>query len=288
MNYLLHILAIMGIYCILALSLNLVVGYGGLISLSQAAFFGIGAYAYALLLKGGIPWMLSLILTLLFSAFFSWCMSYPLLRFRGDHFILGTIGIQLIVFDILYNWVSLTRGPYGISEIPRFTIGGYTIRSIPQNFGIILIFLTLIWWFVYRVAHSPYGRILKSVREDETASQALGKHTRRVKIWAFVISGSIAAIAGALYAGYITYIDPTSFTLDESIFILTAVLIGGSGNIRGPLVGAAVVVAVPEILRFVGLPNTIAPNVRQILYGVIILILMFWRPKGIAGEYSLE
>lgn len=221
MNYLLHILIMIGIYIILSLSLNLLVGYGGLLSIAHAAFYGIGAYIYTLsLINWGLPFWLALLIAILGTGLLALFVAYPALRLKGDYFILATIGLQMIVFDILYNWVDLTRGPYGIPGIPRASFLGFEFRSIPANLLLVAILTILVVLLNKGIYHSPFGTILKSIREDETASKALGKNTPKVKIWAFVVAGGIAAIAGALYASYITYIDPTSFTLDESIFIL--------------------------------------------------------------------
>jgi branched-chain amino acid transport system permease protein len=126
------------------------------------------------------------------------------------------------------------------------------------------------------------------VRDDELSIQALGRNVTSLKIWAFVVSSGLIGISGLLYASYVSYIDPTSFNLDEAIFILSAVIIGGTGNIKGPIIGAIFVVVLPELLRFVGLPDSIAANFRQIIYGLMIIILMRMRPQGLAGEYALK
>jgi len=288
MNYIFHILIMISLYIILALSLNLIVGYGGLLSIAHAAFYGIGAYIYTLLLIQHFPWFISLFISVLGTGLCAFIIAYPTLKLKGDYFILATIGFQVIIFGILYNWISVTRGPYGISGIPRVSFFGIELNTIPSNLIICGVFVVVIIVLFRVVYNSPFGRILKSIREDETASEALGKDVRKVKIWSFVLASGIAAIAGALYASYVTYIDPTSFNLDESILILAVVLVGGSGNLKGPIVGAIILVTLPELLRFVGLPSAIAPNVRQIIYAFILLIFMFKRPQGIAGEYKFE
>lgn len=288
MNYVLNILIMIGIYTILSLSLNLLLGYGGLLSVAQAAFYGIGAYIYSLLLLGGYSFVLCLVASVVGTSFLALLVGYPALKLRGDYFLLATIGIQGIVFDVLNN-ISLTRGPYGIPGIPALpTLLGFQSQPMFVDFLFVLLLTGLVVLFSRALYSSPYGRLLKSVREDETASSALGKNTARIKVWAFVVAAGIAAIAGALYASYVTYIDPTTFSLDQSIFIFAVVLVGGAGNLRGSIVGAAVLIILPEVLRFLGLPSLIAPNVRQIVYGLLLLLLMFLRPQGIAGEYKLE
>jgi len=149
-----------------------------------------------------------------------------------------------------------------------------------------LLFVAISLFIFYKLYRSQYGLILKCIRDDEMATIAMGKDTTFYKIWAFVIGSAFAAISGALYAVYVSFIDPTSFTLDESMFILTLVMVGGAGNLRGPLTGVVFLIILPEALRFLGLPDTIAPNVRQMIYGALIIFLMRKRPQGIWGEYK--
>jgi branched-chain amino acid transport system permease protein len=289
MNYLLHIFIMLCIYGILALSLNLLIGYAGLFSICHAAFYGIGAYASTLLMiKAGLNFFPALIGGIFVSSLFAFLIGYPSLRLRGDYFILATLGFQLIVYSILYNWIGLTRGPYGIPGIPRASLFGFEFDSIPLFLLLSSVIFLLVLFFVKKLYFSPFGRALKAIREDEIAASAMGKNLPLLKIWAFTVAGGVAAISGSLYATYVTYIDPTSFTLDESIFLIAVVLVGGSGNMKGPLVGALFMILLPEALRFLGLPDTIAPNVRQMIYGVLLIILMRYRPQGIAGEYKFE
>jgi len=289
MNYLLHILIMLCIYGILALSLNLLIGYAGLFSICHAAFYGIGAYASTLLMiKAGFNFFPALIGGIFVSSLFAFLIAYPSLRLRGDYFILATLGFQLIVYSILYNWIGLTRGPYGIPGIPRASLFGFEFDSIPLFLLLNSVIFLLVLFFVKKFYFSPFGRALKAIREDEIAASAMGKNLPLLKIWAFTVAGGVAAISGSLYATYVTYIDPTSFTLDESIFLIAVVLVGGSGNMKGPLVGALFMILLPEALRFLGLPDTIAPNVRQMIYGILLIILMRYKPQGIAGEYKFE
>jgi len=286
-SYLLHILIMIGIYIPLALSLNLIVGYGGLLSMCHAAFYGIGAYTTTLLMVNlHVPFYVSLIAGIVLSSVLSLLIAYPSLRLKGDYFVLASLGFQIIVFSVLYNWVSLTRGPYGIPGIPRPTFFGLSLDSLWAFLLFTLLFVAISLLIFYKLYRSQYGLILKCIRDDEMAAIAMGKDTTFYKIWAFVIGSAFAAISGALYAVYVSFIDPTSFTLDESIFILTLVMVGGAGNLRGPLSGVVFLIILPEALRFVGLPDTIAPNVRQMIYGALIIFLMRKRPQGIWGEYK--
>jgi branched-chain amino acid transport system permease protein len=289
MNYIFHILIMICIYGILALSLNLLVGYSGLFSLCQAAFYGIGAYTSTLLItKLSFNFFPALGCGIIASSISALLIAYPSLRLKGDYFVLASLGFQLIVFSILYNWIGLTRGPFGIPGIPRPSIFKLEFNSVPLFFLLSGVIFLLVFLLIRILYYSPFGRALKALREDEIAAGAMGKDVPNLKTWAFVITGGLAAISGALYAGYVTYIDPTSFTLDESIFIITIVLVGGSGNLKGPLVGVLFMLILPEVLRFLGLPNTIAPNVRQMIYGLLLILLMRFRPQGLAGEYRFE
>lgn len=277
------------IYLILTLGLNLVVGFGGLLSICQAVFYGIGAYATTLLMmKVGVGFMAAVLLSVLITGIFALAIGIPALKFRGDPFVLVTLGFQAIVFTILYNWVELTRGPYGIPGIPRPSIAGYEVTELPEYLILTSLFAGVIIIFLVIIYRSPFGLALKALRDDEMAAEGLGKPPFYLFLGAFVISGMVASVAGSLYATYVTYIDPTSFTLDESIFLLVILLVGGTGNLKGPVVGTVFLILLPEALRFLGLPDTIAPNVRQILYGLIIVAFMFLRPRGIAGEFKLR
>lgn len=290
MDYIFHIIIMINIYIILTLSTNLLVGMTNLLSVGQAAFYGIGAYITVLaLMVLHLSLIPALILVVIITAALSLIIAIPTLRLKGDYFVLATLGFQLIVFTVLYNWISVTRGPYGIPGIPApVLIPGLEITGIHAFLILSLILVALVIYIFYRLINSPFGRVLRGIRDDEISVLALGRNVMVFKVWAFVISSGFIGISGFLYATYVSYIDPTSFNLDEAIFILSAVIIGGVGNIRGPIVGAIFVILIPEILRFVGLPDSIAANLRQIIYGLLIIILMRIRPQGLAGEYVIK
>ncbi len=301
--YVSHLLVMLGIYLLLAYSLNLITGLGGLILFCHAVFYGIGAYAYALLRlqagvggaqaagllwTGNIGWLPAVLSAGALSALLAAGIGWVCLRFRGDYFIFATLGFQMIVFVLLYNWVELGHGQLGLYGVPRPEILGWVVKEAWQYLlligGVLLIVLPLL----FRLYRSPFGLALKTMREDERAAGAMGINTNTLALRAIALAGGVAGLAGALYAGYVTYIDPTSFSLQEAIFIVTLLLLGGSGNIKGPLAGAVVMVALPEVLRFVGLPDTVAANVREIIYGGILAALMYWRPQGLAGTTSIK
>ncbi len=287
MNYVFHLLVVLCIYIALAQSLNLAVGYGGLLSLSHAAFYGIGAYLSALLMLAGWPFLGSMATAALAVGLLAWFVALPAARLRDDFFVLVTLGLQMIAFAILYNWEDVTRGPHGLS-VPRPSPFGPDLAKLPTFVLVAGIGASLCVAFVWWLTNSPYGRMLQATRDDEIAATSLGKDVLAVKRSAFAWSAGTAAIPGAIFASYAGYIHPTSFGLSESIFILCLVVIGGAGNIRGPVVGAIVLVLLPEVLRFLRIPDAVAANVRQILYGLAIIAMMRLRPQGIAGKYAFD
>lgn len=289
MNYLLHIGVMIFIYGMLASSANLLMGYGGLLTMAQAAFYGLGAYVYALLSQHfGWPFLATLPCAIAFGALIGWLFGLAALRFRNETFALASIGFQMIVYVVLYNWTSLTRGPYGISGIPHPKFFGFTVEGVPQFFLFTGILFLIVFGFVALLARSSFALSLKALRDNEAAAQTLGISPRRQYIRTMIVSSALSAIPGVCFAAYVTYIDPTSFTLQESIFIASILLVGGSGNLKGPLCGVLFMLILPEALRFVGMPDAIAANMREIIYGLLLIILMYYKPQGLAGEYAVK
>lgn len=289
MEYILHILILIGIYTILSVSLNLLVGYAGILSIAHAAFYGVGAYVAALMaLKLQTPFLLNLFIAITASGLFGALVGVPSLRLRDDYFVIATFAFQIITFSILNNLVDFTGGPLGLPGIQQPNIFGFEITTHLEFLSLVVILAGITFWISNKIVKSPFGRLLKAIREDEVFVQAAGRNVSSAKVKVFIIGASLASIAGVVYATYITYIDPTSFTIMESIFVISIVIIGGSANLKGSIVGAAVLVALPELLRFIGLPNSIAANIRQILYGALLVIFMLWRPQGFLGEYKFD
>lgn len=289
MEYILHIIIMLNIYIVLVLSANLPIGMANLLSMCQAAFYGIGAYLSAFfLMQFDLPFVVIAAIVMFVTGLSSCVISLASVKLKGDYFILASLGFQMIIYTILYNWTDVTRGPYGIPGIPGIKILG--LWPLPGIWGYFML-TTLVCLAVIivfkRIKYSPYGRVLKAMRSDELSVQALGRNTVLFKSWAFFLSAAFSALAGLFYASYVTYIDPTSFTLDESIFIVSALFIGGVGNIKGPVLGAVFVVLLPEVLRFVGMPDTFAANMRQIIYGLALVLVMYFRPQGLWGENVL-
>ncbi len=290
MEYIFHILIMLNIYVMLVLSANLTIGMANLLTMCQAAFYGIGAYIGTFfLMQFNLPFVVIAIAVMLLTGLFSWLVSYASVRLKGDYFVIATMGFQLIVYTILYNWTDVTRGPYGIPGIPGIRLLGlFELSGVYAYFALSLVVAAIMVLVFYRLVKSPFGRTLNAIRADEMMVQALGRDTIAFKAWAFFISAAVAGLAGVIYASYVSYIDPTSFTLDESIFIISALFIGGIGNIKGPILGALFVVLLPELLRFVGLPDSVAANLRQIIYGMALILVMYFRPQGLWGKTILK
>lgn len=289
MSYLLHLLVMFELYVMLAMSLNLMVGYTGLVSLAHAAFYGIGAYITTLMMLDlGVGFFPSLTVAACGAAAVSLLISLASLRFRGDYFILSTLAFQVIVFAVLYNWTHVTRGAYGIAGIPRPSVAGIKLDSLPSFALFGLATASAVVGFLIVVFRSPFGRTLRAIRDDETAATSLGKHSLSFKARSVAIASGCAAAAGGLYATYVTFIDPNSFTTEESMLLLSMVTIGGTGNVRGPVVGAALLIAIPETLRLLYVPDAVAANLRLIVYGLLVVIIMRCRPQGVAGNYVFE
>jgi len=287
-DYFVHISILFSIYAILSLSLNLVVGYAGLVSVAQAAFYGIGAYTTAILTATlGFNFFISVIVGILVAAILGFLAGLVFSKFRGDYYVLATLAFNVIIHSIFINWYDLTHGPLGIPGVLKPNLFGLSFSPNLLFFILSLLFLVAVYGVSRFIAQSSFGRALKAIREDESALKVFGYKTSVFKLSVFVASASLAAVAGSLFASYLTFVDPSTFLLTESIFILSIIILGGLGNLKGSLLGAFILVLLPELLRFVGLPDGIAAQIRQALYGLILIVLMLYRPQGLMGEYKL-
>ncbi|OGL71058.1 branched-chain amino acid ABC transporter permease [Candidatus Uhrbacteria bacterium RIFCSPLOWO2_01_FULL_53_9] len=259
-----------------------------MLSVAHAAFYGIGAYATTLLLKMlGLNFFFALPLAVVITMLVALLIGVVLSKFKTDYYALASLGFGVIVYVVFQNWLQVTRGPFGIPGIPRPDMFGFTFVENVAFLLLALVVLACVYALARFMVRSSFGRILTAIREDETAISVFGYRTTSYKLIIFTIAAGMAAIAGGLYASYITFIAPSAFSVNESIFILAIVILGGAGSLRGPLMGAVVLVLLPELLRFVGLPSDIAAQMRQLLYGVILVLLMLYRPQGLVGTYKL-
>lgn len=267
-QYVYRICVISVLYAILAMSLNLISGVAGQISLGHIAYYGIGAYTSALLcVNFGVSVWGGILAAFLVSMIFGLLIALPTLKLSGGYLAILTMSFAEIIRLILLNWTSVTRGPMGILNIPKPQLFGYRIRSSSAYLWLVLVIAVLVYVVLHNLIHSRFGRNLKAIRDDEISSEAMGIHVYRHKVIAFVISTGIAGVAGALYASYMEFIDPTSFISDESTVILSMVVLGGMGNMKGSILAAFLLTVLPEALRSFS-------NYRMLVYGVVLVVMM--------------
>jgi branched-chain amino acid transport system permease protein len=284
MDYLLHLLVVIGIYTILVVSLNLAWGYTGLLSFTHAAFAGVGAYGTALLLMrlrlGFVP---ALLLACLLAAGLGALLCAVTARLGGDYFILAVLGFQIVATAVFLNWVSLTRGPFGLLGIPKPTVFGRAIATTGEYLGLVAVCAGLVVAIVHRTVTLPFGRMLRAIHEDEVAVLVLGKDVARAKVAVFALSAGCAAVAGGLYAPYYSYVDPFIFDIHESILLATMVVVGGR-PLRGSFLGVVVLLLFPEALRALNVPGEVTAYLKQLLYGSLLFAFVLLRPEGLVRE----
>lgn len=276
-EYLLQTAVLAGIYVILASSLNITNGYTGLFSFGHAAFYGIGAYAAAILAtRMGWGFWLTLPLAGIVAACFGAAIALLTLRLKGIFLALVTIGFQEIVYLVTLNWIALTRGPMGIPGVPPPRLLGWELAGNRGYYWLILALDVLVLFVLSRIVTSRIGRAFEAIREDEVAAQSAGIPAFRTKVLSFVIATFFAGIAGGFFAHHARFVSADSFRLDETFAILTMLIVGGLGSILGPVLGAVLLVVLPEASRFLA-------EYRGVVYGLILIGVILLRPEGIAG-----
>ena len=286
--YLTHLAILMGIYSILALSLQLSLGYGGLLNLGHISFFGIGAYTSALLSVQGVPFLICFLFAGIVTAFFGWLLSIATRKLKGDYSALVTLGFSFIVYAVLLNWIELTNGSLGIAGIPRPSFLGIDFSNNIFFLMLVVFIASISYFFIWKVCNSPFGKVLESIRDDELAAKLLGKNTTKLKSVALLTAAFFAGISGSLFASYITFIDPSSFTFTNLIPILSIVIVGGLASLPGTILATIIVVLLPEPFRFIGFPTSILGPIRQIIYALILLLIIYFKPRGFYGKIDLE
>lgn len=296
------------LYIMLALGLNIVVGFAGLLDLGYIAFYAVGAYIYALLASAHFDLHLSAWIILPLGAsiamFFGALLGAPTLKLRGDYLAIVTLGFGEIVRLFMNNLdrpVNITNGPQGISMIDAVSVGGYSLSRGVSLFGqhfsgayayyyLFLVCTLLVVFVCMRLENSRLGRAWVAIREDEVAAKAMGINTRNVKLLAFALGASFGGVAGGLFAGFQGFVSPESFTLMESVMVLCMVVLGGMGHIPGVILGAVLLTVTPEILRDVITPlqraifgrSVVDPeNLRMVLFGLALVLVMLFRPAGL-------
>ena len=275
--YLLRIGIMIGIYIVLASSLNLIIGFTGMFSLAHGAFYGLGAYCSALLaIKFGWSFWITMPLAGLFAAMWGTFVGLATLRLRETFLVFGTMAFGEIVRIVIMNWYSLTRGPMGIPGVPMPKIFGMPFSNYNYYYYLILVIAVLTVILIRRLYNSRIGRAFIAIREDETGAASMGINVFQYKVLAFTLGCFFAGIAGAFYAHFVRYISADQFGVNESFAILTMVALGGTGSIAGPIVGACILMIFPEVFRFLA-------EYRMVLYGLILVLIMMFKPEGIAG-----
>jgi branched-chain amino acid transport system permease protein len=285
MDFWLSYATLAAIYVLLGLSTNLLVGIAGIFSVSQAAVFGVGAYIVSYLLMNDIMSFLpAMLVAAACCVALNVLVTLPALRVSGDYFVVTSFGIQLLATAIFTNWTAGTGGANGLPGIPPADLFGKTLETSSELAALCLGAMVLgcvAFWLIMR---APFGRLVRAIREDELAVAAAGKNVLGAKVSAAAMAGAFAGSAGGLYATFLSFIDPSSFDLDSSILLLTMVVVGGARTLAGSILGPFLLLALPQVLTLIDIPTTIAAAARQLIYGVLLIAFMLFRPQGLAGE----
>ena len=274
--YGIFILSTWAVMTIAAIGLNLTLGYAGQVSLAQAAFVGIGAYITAILTTKGWPFWPTSVLAGIVCFLIGWALGYPALRVQHHYLAFVTLAFNTLVYLILRNEEWLTGGIYGITNVPRPRIFGWSVNGSREFYYFCLAHLLLVSLAVWWLIRSPWGRAFVALRENPIRALSLGVDTRRYTLMAFALGASLGGIAGDLYAPLVQFVDPTPFALGLSLNLLLMVVVGGSGFFFGPFLGAIIAVLLPEWLRS-------TQGFYLMGYAVLVMILMAFCPTGLLG-----
>jgi branched-chain amino acid transport system permease protein len=289
MIYATNLLIMLIIYVLLGLSLNLLVGHSGLISTAHAAMYGLGAYVTSIVVVHGFASpLISLLAGTICAGLLGGAIGYLSIPLKGDSFVIGTLAVQMVIVSLFRNMKGITGGSYGITGIPRPSLFASTLDSQSSFLFWAAIPLLIVGTVLVILYFTPFTRALRAVRDSEDIAVALGKSLAPLRTQNMALASLAAGFAGGLFALYSSYIDPSSFTFEISIFILMIVIIGGSGNLRGPIAGAMLLLLLPELLRWVPLSQASFPYVRQMLYGISLVLVMRFRPQGLLGSYRFN
>jgi branched-chain amino acid transport system permease protein len=283
--YLLNLATLMTINAVLAITLNFIMGYAGIFSMAHAVFFGVGAYTAAwFALHVGGAFFLAVPVAMLAAAVLSLALALPALRVRGEYFVAASLGLQVLGVTVFAEWKSFTGGLGGVIGIPPADLFGYAVTDPLQFLVLALACLLVVVGITTVLLRSSFGRNLKAIRDSESAAHAYGKNVAAIKTLSVVISSALAAIAGALYAFYLGFINVESFQLNTSVLLMAMVIIGGTGTLLGPIVGTVLLMLLPSLFSYLSfVPSTDIGLVQQIAYGAAMVLLMIFRPGGIVG-----
>jgi branched-chain amino acid transport system permease protein len=277
MDYIYSVIILISLFVVLATSFNLVIGYGGLISIAHPIFYGLGAYTSALLARdAGLPVPVAMLAGAALATAMSVVLSLPALRISGDYLLIASIGFQLGMIELIKN-LRFTGGASGVSNIPAFLVPSYgRFAYVVLVICVAVAVVLLVRW----IAHSDYGRAISAMRDDEVAFAALGRDAKWMKISIFALGSGIAGFAGALYAHYFRYVTVEQFEILMSSTILTMVVVGGLRSPWGPVVGAVLLQILPQAITFLNLPPVLLGPLQGLLFTGLVLVFMFVRPGG--------
>jgi len=278
MDYIYSVIILISLFVVLATSFNLVIGYGGLISIAHPIFYGLGAYTSALLARdAGLPVPVAMLAGAGLATGMSVVLSLPALRISGDYLLIASIGFQLGMIELIKN-LRFTGGASGVSNIPAFLVPSYgRFAYVVLVICVAVAVVLLVRW----IAHSDYGRAISAMRDDEVAFAALGRDAKWMKISIFALGSGIAGFAGALYAHYFRYVTVEQFEILMSSTILTMVVVGGLRSPWGPVVGAVLLQILPQAITFLNLPPVLLGPLQGLLFTGLVLVFMFVRPGGL-------
>jgi branched-chain amino acid transport system permease protein len=281
-DYYRDIMTLTCIYIVLALGLNIIVGQAGLLNLGYVAFYAIGAYTYAILsTRFGLSFWPGLAAGGAMAAVFAVLLGMPTLRLRGDYFAIVTLGLGEITRIILNNWDSMTGGPNGISRVGRPVLAWYVLHTALDLYYLILVMAVGTVFAMKRLMASRIGRAWIAIREDEIAAEAMGINTFRLKLLAFVLGSAWAGLTGVFFAAKMAFVSPESFTFFESVMILCMVVLGGMGSIPGIVLGALLLITLPEVFRDF-------QDYRMLAFGAALVLMMVFRPQGLLGTVKVN
>jgi len=276
--YYINTLTLSAIHAIIAVGLNLLMGYAGQVSLGHAAFYGIAAYTSAILTTTyGLPIPLGMVIGFLLSGFIAYIIGIPTLKLKGHYLAMATLGFGVIVYIFFNETIELTGGPSGFRGVPRLALFGFTFESDLSYYYLTSLTLAFIIVLSLNLINSRIGRALKAIHTSETAAQVFGIPIAKYKLFVFVISALYAGLAGVLYVHNLSFVAPSSFGFNFSVELVTMVVLGGMARIWGSVIGAFFLTILPEFLRFF-------ENIEIMLYGAILIVFIIFMPEGIAGS----
>jgi branched-chain amino acid transport system permease protein len=285
-EYLAHTLNLAFIFVVLTVSLNLILGYGGMASMAHGAFFCIGGYISAIVtMNVGWNFLIGVLTATIATAAVGGALSAPFIKVQEEYLILFTIAFQMVIYHLMLSLYNITGGDSGIFGVPAASLFGHTADTPARFLPFMAAFLFIVYYVAYKITESPFGRVLKGIREDERAVTSLGKNVIKFKVIIFMVGTGIAAGAGGVFAHYTRFISPTIGSLDQSILIIAMVVLGGTANLAGSALGAFLLIIIPEILNFLpGASDLIVP-LRGFIYGALLIFFMRFRPEGLIPEY---